>query len=96
MSCDKRFRSERNQEPPHDWEPPAKIPKPLNRMNRPNLLGGMGMGSSMGASIGLANLANRPGLTSMSSSFSGLNPVSLNMPFGLLNGTISYSIYQTM
>jgi hypothetical protein len=27
-SCDKRFRQERNQEAPHDWEPPAKIPKP--------------------------------------------------------------------
>jgi len=28
VGCDKRFRGERNQEPPHDWEPPAKIPKP--------------------------------------------------------------------
>ena len=28
VGCDKRFRAERNQEPPHDWEPPAKIPKP--------------------------------------------------------------------
>ncbi len=28
VGCDKRFRPERNQERPHDWEPPAKIPKP--------------------------------------------------------------------
>lgn len=28
VGCDKRFRESRNQEPPHDWEPPAKIPKP--------------------------------------------------------------------
>merc|ERR1712223_940200 len=28
VGCDKRFRPERNQEPPHDWDPPAKIPKP--------------------------------------------------------------------
>ena len=28
MGCDKRFKSEKNQEPPHDYEPPAKIPKP--------------------------------------------------------------------
>merc|ERR1711981_832512 len=28
VGCDKRFRPERNQEPPHDWNPPAKIPKP--------------------------------------------------------------------
>ena len=28
VGCDKRFRPERIQEPPHDWEPPAKIPKP--------------------------------------------------------------------
>merc|ERR1712156_1291935 len=27
-ACDKRFRPEKNQEPPHDWEAPAKIPKP--------------------------------------------------------------------
>jgi len=78
VSCDKRFRSERNQEPPHDWEPPAKIPKPtpFNRLSRPNLLGGMGMGTSMAASIGLANLANRTGLNSLNTGFSGLNPVS--------------------
>lgn len=28
VGCDKRFRPEKNQEPPHDWEAPAKIPKP--------------------------------------------------------------------
>ena len=28
VGCDKRFKIERNQEPPHDWDPPAKIPKP--------------------------------------------------------------------
>ena len=28
VGCDKRYRPERNLEPPHDWEPPAKIPKP--------------------------------------------------------------------
>ena len=24
VGCDKRFRPERNQEPPHDWDPPGK------------------------------------------------------------------------
>ena len=28
VGCDKRFRPERNLEPPHDFEPPAKVPKP--------------------------------------------------------------------
>ena len=28
VGCDKRFQEKRNQEPPHDWDPPAKIPKP--------------------------------------------------------------------
>merc|ERR1719312_1180782 len=29
VGCDKRFRPERNMEPPHDFEPPAKVPKPV-------------------------------------------------------------------
>ncbi|XP_039286244.1 MOG interacting and ectopic P-granules protein 1 isoform X2 [Nilaparvata lugens] len=32
LSCAKKYRPERNQEPPLDWEPPAKIPRvPRNR-----------------------------------------------------------------
>jgi hypothetical protein len=44
VGCDKRFRPDRNQEPPHDWEPPAKIakPTPFNRTGRPNMLVGAG------------------------------------------------------
>merc|ERR1719219_963622 len=34
VGCDKRFKPEKNQEPPHDWEPPAKIPKPINYASR--------------------------------------------------------------
>ncbi len=39
--CDKRFRPEFNQGPPHDFEPPAKIPKPPLMPRRPmNPMGG--------------------------------------------------------
>ncbi len=58
-SCDKRFRQERNQEAPHDWEPPAKIPKPPVIPRRPNYgMGGMGQGA-YGQS--LAQMAMRQG-----------------------------------
>jgi hypothetical protein len=63
VGCDKRFRGDRNQEPPHDWEPPAKIPKPspYNRNGRP--MGGVGANPnfhSMTGGIGLGGLtANR-------------------------------------
>jgi hypothetical protein len=53
--CDKRFRPERNQEPPHDWEPPAKIPKPPLMARRP---GGSMSGHPMGASQTLSQLAS--------------------------------------
>ena len=33
VGCDKRFKPERNCEPPHDFEPPAKIPKPPAQYN---------------------------------------------------------------
>lgn len=36
VGCDKRFKEPKNQEPPHDWEPPAKIPKPINYASRVN------------------------------------------------------------
>ena len=36
VGCDKRFKEPKNQEPPHDWEPPAKIPKPINYGSRVN------------------------------------------------------------
>ncbi|KAI5730742.1 hypothetical protein M8J76_016911 [Diaphorina citri] len=36
LSCAKKYRPERNQEPPLDWEPPAKIPR-VSR-NRPNAM----------------------------------------------------------
>ena len=35
--CDKRFRPEKNQEKPLDWEPPAKIPKPPQPITRPGV-----------------------------------------------------------
>ena len=36
VGCDKRFKEAKNQEPSHDWEPPAKIPKPINYGSRVN------------------------------------------------------------
>ena len=36
VGCDKRFKEAKNQEAPHDWEPPAKIPKPINYGSRVN------------------------------------------------------------
>ena len=61
VGCDKRFRGDRNQEPPHDWEPPAKIPKPspFNRGGRPNMMAGVGTNQnyhSMTGGIGLGGL----------------------------------------
>ena len=45
VGCDKRFRPEKNQEKPLDWEPPAKIPKPPQPPTRPgvSLLNAQGM-----------------------------------------------------
>ena len=37
VGCDKRFRPEKNQEKPMDWEPPAKIPKPPQPITRPGV-----------------------------------------------------------
>ena len=50
VSCDKRFRNERNQEAPHDWEPPAKIPKPQVARGRsvPGSAGLMAAGMKQG------------------------------------------------
>ena len=52
-SCDKRFKAERNQEPPMDWEPPAKIPKPSMLPRRPGMAG-----YTMGAAQQLSHMAN--------------------------------------
>ena len=45
VGCDKRFRPEKNQEKPLDWEPPAKIPKPPQPPSRPgaSVLNAQGM-----------------------------------------------------
>lgn len=61
VGCDKRFRGDRNQEPPHDWEPPAKIPKPApySRGGRPNMMVGAGTNPnyhSMTGGLGIGGL----------------------------------------
>jgi hypothetical protein len=40
VGCDKRFKPERNQEAPHDYEPPGKIPKPPQPRAQPILATG--------------------------------------------------------
>ena len=52
VGCDKRFKPERNQEPPHDFEPPAKIPKPPQHYNQ---RGAMLPGTSLLNSKQIAN-----------------------------------------
>ena len=51
QGCEKRYTPGRNQLPPHDWEPPAKVPKPpqmpqrhgqMMAGGRPPIMGGGG------------------------------------------------------
>ncbi|XP_059089680.1 MOG interacting and ectopic P-granules protein 1-like isoform X2 [Tigriopus californicus] len=54
-SCDKRYRPEKNQDAPLDWEPPAKIPKP-QMMRRPGM-----MNSPSGGFVGAGPRGFAPG-----------------------------------
>lgn len=58
-SCDKRYRPEKNQDAPLDWEPPAKIPKP-QMMRRPGMMNPVPGGFAGGAPRGFAPGGMRP------------------------------------
>merc|ERR1719414_2514638 len=73
--CDKRFRGERNQEPPHDWEPPAKIPKPAQiRGGRPNIMAGSPGFMGAGAAAGLAAKQNPMMMNQFNQNRKGMPP----------------------
>lgn len=63
VGCDKRYRPERNMEPPHDFEPPAKVPKPVaNPMLprtglRPNVIAGAAGAGLMATGMNAAQTA---------------------------------------
>jgi hypothetical protein len=49
QGCEKRYTEARNQLPPHDWEPPAKVPKPpplMAHQRRPGQMMGQHGGMS--------------------------------------------------
>ena len=76
VGCDKRFRPDRNQEPPHDWEPPAKIPKPspFSRTGRPNVGGGVSSNyHSLASSLGLGNSSSANPAARMAAGLGGSN-----------------------
>ena len=57
LSCQKRYVPERNQEPPLDWEPPAKIPRipPRNVRNfHASSTGAAGLAAAIGAAGGIS------------------------------------------
>ena len=66
VGCDKRFRAERNQEPPHDWDPPAKIPKPpvthIRGASGISVLNAQGRAQNLAAVRGALNQFNQQGL----------------------------------
>lgn len=74
VGCDKRFRPDRNQEPPHDWEPPAKIPKPsqFNRTGRPNMPFGAGSNQNFHSLTGGAGLSGLAGVNQAARIAAGL------------------------
>ena len=78
VGCDKRFRGDRNQEPPHDWEPPAKIPKPApyNRGGRPNMMVGAGTNPnyhSMTGGLGIGGLTGSHQASRIAAGLGGSN-----------------------
>ncbi|XP_024082227.1 MOG interacting and ectopic P-granules protein 1 isoform X2 [Cimex lectularius] len=78
LSCAKKYKPERNQEPPMDWEPPAKIPRV--RGSRIGLGGGSLYSASLAprAGVPMARLPSPSGHSVLASRGRGRPPIYIN------------------